>query len=191
MNVSDSERGAAGFRGRPQASVFDPLRFDGSERLLVWATAVSRCSCVRGPTTACWRTVPFEDKTCCYRRSVNEIDQSGGAQAGNMPLPFEIALPRSPVSQQARRSELRVAWQEEVRNAARQRWRGTAPTDGLVALTITYFFDAGSPDVDNIPKPILDALKGLVYADDDQVIDLACRKRDLREDVVVRNPSPY
>ncbi len=122
---------------------------------------------------------------------MNEIDQGGSAQVANMPLPFELALPRSPVSQQARRSELRVAWQEEVRNAARQRWRGAAPTDGLVALTITYFFDAGSPDVDNIPKPILDALKGLVYADDDQVIDLACRKRDLREDVVVRNPSPY
>ena len=60
-----------------------------------------------------------------------------------------------------------------------------------MALTITYFFDAGSPDVDNIPKPILDALNGLIYADDTQVSDMACRKRDLRDDIVIHDLSPY
>jgi hypothetical protein len=33
-------------------------------------------------------------------------------------------------------------------------------------------------DVDNIAKPIQDALKGLVYIDDDQIIDILVSKRD-------------
>ena len=44
-------------------------------------------------------------------------------------------------------------------------------------VTITHIYESSSLDVDNIPKPILDALKGLVYSDDTQVTDLLCRKR--------------
>lgn len=44
-------------------------------------------------------------------------------------------------------------------------------------VAITYFFHGNSLDVDNIPKPMLDALKGMVYVDDTQVTDLLCRKR--------------
>lgn len=57
-------------------------------------------------------------------------------------------------------------------------------------MTITYFFDDVPFDVDNIPKPILEALIGLVYVDDSQVSDLICRKRELTEDLQIRNPSP-
>ena len=46
-------------------------------------------------------------------------------------------------------------------------------------LKITYFYDGVSADVDNIVKPIQDALVGLIYADDDQVTDVLCRKRNL------------
>lgn len=56
-------------------------------------------------------------------------------------------------------------------------------------MTITYFYDGHSLDVDNIPKPILDALKGIVYDDDHQVSDLLCRKRELGGDLLIRNPS--
>ena len=49
-------------------------------------------------------------------------------------------------------------------------------------VVLTYYFKdesrSESLDVDNIPKPILDALSGLVYADDRQITDLVCRKRD-------------
>ena len=55
---------------------------------------------------------------------------------------------------------------------------------------ITYYFKGESLDVDNMPKPILDALKGLVYADDDQITDLVCRKRDLDRDLQFDKPSP-
>ena len=56
-------------------------------------------------------------------------------------------------------------------------------------LTITYFFDSGDMDVDNIPKPILDALKGLVYLDDEQVTDILCRKCNLNGSLRIENPS--
>ena len=47
-------------------------------------------------------------------------------------------------------------------------------------VAITCFFDAVSLDVDNVPKPVLDALKGVVYTDDTHVTDLICRKRDIK-----------
>lgn len=56
-------------------------------------------------------------------------------------------------------------------------------------LTITYFYDTVSMDVDNIPKPISDALAGLVYVNDDQVTDVLCRKRNLNGVLRVENPS--
>ncbi len=44
-------------------------------------------------------------------------------------------------------------------------------------------------DVDNLPKPILDSLKGLVYLDDEQVTDILCRKRNLNSNLRLENPS--
>ena len=53
---------------------------------------------------------------------------------------------------------------------------------GLVTVTILYFYLGTPMDVDNMPKPIIDALKELVIRDDDQVTDLICRKRLLGDD---------
>ena len=106
-----------------------------------------------------------------------------------MPMPFEFVIAGPPVSQQARRRDLRERWMREVRTAARDRWDADPPAEGSVAVTITYFFDDVELDVDNIPKPILDALEGLVYYDDSQVSDLLCRKRDLNDAPVFGSPS--
>jgi crossover junction endodeoxyribonuclease RusA len=43
--------------------------------------------------------------------------------------------------------------------------------------------------IDNIPKPITDALKGLVYLDDERVTDVLCRKRNLISNLRLENPS--
>lgn len=56
-------------------------------------------------------------------------------------------------------------------------------------LTIIHFYDSVSMDIDNLPKPILDALKGLVYLDDEQITDVVCRKRNLHGDFRLENPS--
>ena len=94
------------------------------------------------------------------------------------------------MSQQARRRNRVRAWTRAVRTAAGEDWTAESPVVGSVAVAITYFYDRDPLDVDNIPKPILDALKGLVYSDDSQVSDLLCRKRALSEEPGIENASP-
>ena len=94
------------------------------------------------------------------------------------------------MSQQTRRRERVREWTAEVEDAARKTWDTEPPIAGAIMVTITYFFDGTPFDVDNIPKPILDALKGTVFSDDVQVFDLLCRKRDMNENLQIQNPSP-
>jgi crossover junction endodeoxyribonuclease RusA len=56
-------------------------------------------------------------------------------------------------------------------------------------LIITYFYESVSMDIDNIPKPISDALKGLVSLNNEQVTDVVCRKRDLHSSLRIESPS--
>ena len=94
------------------------------------------------------------------------------------------------MSQQARKRERVQQWIQDARTVAELIWpAGDLPVTEPVMATITYFYDQASPDVDNIPKPILDALKGLVYVDDEQVTDVLCRKRKLNSDFRIENPS--
>lgn len=107
-----------------------------------------------------------------------------------MALPFECLVDGPPVSQQARRKERVNEWGRDVRRAAESYWsKGAVPVTGPVRLEITHFYDGVELDVDNIPKPIIDALKGLIFLDDDQVTDLLCRKRDLRSSFRIDKPS--
>ena len=106
-----------------------------------------------------------------------------------MSLPLEFVLHGSPVSQQTKRRQRLTEWKRDVRIAARQHWRMAPPFPGEVMVSITYFFTDTAPDVDNVPKPILDALKELIYADDSQVSDLFSSKRDIYRVLRVRNPT--
>ena len=85
-------------------------------------------------------------------------------------------------------------WRQDVRRAAAARWESELPHSGAVMATIIYFngkqIDGKQIDVDNIPKPILDALKGLVYPDDSAVTDVICRLRHLGDDLAIHNPTP-
>ena len=107
-------------------------------------------------------------------------------------LPFEFVIDGPPVSQQARRRARLRDWISKVENEAKSHWpEDELPFDDSVMVKITYFYEENvSPkiDVDNISKPILDALKGVVFADDSQVTDLLCRKRRL-EDIRVEISS--
>jgi len=77
-----------------------------------------------------------------------------------------------------------------VRRVAEQYWPiEELPITGSMLITITYFYDSVAMDVDNLPKPILDSLKGLVYLDDEQVTDILCRKRNLNSNLRLENPS--
>ncbi len=81
-------------------------------------------------------------------------------------------------------------WRQDVCSFATREWNEEPSNAGALMVTITYVYDEDPLDVDNIPKPILDALKRLVYSDDDQITDLLCRKRDLNADLQVQRFSP-
>jgi len=105
-------------------------------------------------------------------------------------LPFEFLIPGPAVSQQTRRQAHRRAWIERVRRHAARDWESEAAENEPVALTLTYLHGEGAGDLDNLAKPVLDALKGLVFRDDGQVTDLVLRKRNLSATLRIENPSP-
>lgn len=96
-----------------------------------------------------------------------------------MAILFALTIDGSPVFQQTRSRELLRQWTQEVRNVVGSAWGSEPPVVDEVMVTIIYFYDNSSMDVDNIPKPILDVLKSLVFHDDIQITDLLCRKRVL------------
>jgi crossover junction endodeoxyribonuclease RusA len=106
-------------------------------------------------------------------------------------LPFEFTVEGPPVSQQTRRRDRLPPWRATVRAAAENLWpAGRAPLDQELCLTIAYFYGATLVDVDNIVKPILDSIKGLVYKDDFQITDLISRRRPLAGPFHIAKASP-
>lgn len=109
-------------------------------------------------------------------------------------LPFEFVVFDTPRSQGSSNAQRGGAWQTQVANAAAARWGTQPPVVNTLAVSITFLYDplqpAGQrPDIDNIAKPILDALEGLVYHDDAIISDVLCRKRSLDADPEIRNVS--
>lgn len=103
---------------------------------------------------------------------------------------LEFVVSGTPASQQARNRQRVRDWMQDVESAVRLEWESEPPRGGNVMVTINYFFDGVSLDVDNVPKPILDALKGLIFADDAQVTDWLCRKRNVKLELDIERPSP-
>jgi crossover junction endodeoxyribonuclease RusA len=106
-------------------------------------------------------------------------------------MKFEFIVDEPPVSQQARRRERLRAWKVTVREEAEKYWSSERKVDsGPIMLQITYFYDSVAMDVDNIVKPIQDALIGLAYIDDTQVTDVLVRKRDLSGNFRIEYMTP-
>jgi crossover junction endodeoxyribonuclease RusA len=101
-------------------------------------------------------------------------------------LLFEFVVDGPPVSQQTRRRDRYHDWKRRVREAAERYWpSGQPPFDGDLRLTIYYFFEGAATDVDNVPKPIHDALVGLVFQDDVQITESVIRRRNLAGEFAV------
>jgi Holliday junction resolvase RusA-like endonuclease len=84
-------------------------------------------------------------------------------------------VPRSIQSSSASLS----TWKDQVASVARNVF--SSPLRGKnISIRITVYYN-GFPsfDTDNISKPIIDALKGVVYRDDKQVMDRVARRRDM------------
>ena len=94
-------------------------------------------------------------------------------------LPVEFIVTGTPVSLQAS-SDSRRLWKDRVEAAARKMRQ---PESFLVtrplAVLVHVFFDAPtSGDLDNLLKPILDALEGVIYTDDNLIADLHIKKSE-------------
>jgi len=95
-------------------------------------------------------------------------------------LPFEFIVEGPPVSQQTRRRDRLPPWRAVIRAAAERHWLPEdVPVEQQISVETTHFFEGAPAGVDNIVKPILDALKGFVFVDDSQVTDLSSRRRNI------------
>lgn len=106
---------------------------------------------------------------------------------------FEFVVPGPAVSLRASRKSARryQAWIVTVRSAAQKEWpAGQRPSDRAVEVAISTYFTNSPPDVDNIIKPILDALNGLVYEDDEQVYRVTSQKISLSAKGRGDDPNP-
>lgn len=86
----------------------------------------------------------------------------------------------TPRSFQARGSK-KAAWQEKVRAAA---WTAIGEADRIeqvdVRVVIVYFYaESCEADIDNIVKPILDAMNGIAFGNDNQVVQVLVRRTPL------------
>ncbi len=76
-------------------------------------------------------------------------------------------------------------WKDSVASAAREAW-DEAPTDDAISLTMEFAFmppkssrvphKTTKPDIDKLARAVMDALTGVVYRDDSQVVALNARK---------------
>lgn len=96
---------------------------------------------------------------------------------------FEFVRLGVPCTVQTRNKSRLDNYKRDVRRAATVRWPGNAlPLAVPVRVTISYHYTSDALDVDNIIKPILDQLKGLVYQDDLQVVKVVSQKSLIHAD---------
>jgi len=98
-------------------------------------------------------------------------------------LPLDFVVVGIPVSRQTTSPSALQRWQQTVAAAARsampRRRGGNGPSTGHLTVTLVYFYQSPPLDTDNMIKPILDAMKGIVYRDDCQVVDLHAAVREM------------
>lgn len=105
-------------------------------------------------------------------------------------FPIEFTFEGPPLSLQSKNKTRKRAYKQSVENAAKQILpAGFNPLTQDLEIKITYYYEGDTPDIDNIIKPIQDALIGVVYVDDQQIADTRSRKRDINGSYRVRNVS--
>lgn len=104
---------------------------------------------------------------------------------------LEFCVHGEPVSAQARNRARLAAWRRQVREAAARVWpTGRPPVEVAVELRITHYSEAQFIDMDNLIKPVQDALEGIAYLDDRQVRDVTGNWRDIAGRYPLRYISP-
>jgi crossover junction endodeoxyribonuclease RusA len=106
-------------------------------------------------------------------------------------FPIEFLVHGTAVSLQAKRPESRAEWKERVKAASSTVIpRPHFASEASLSVTLYYLPDAPMQgDVDNIVKPILDALSRHIYRDDHQVERLLVQKFEPGISFTFQNPS--
>lgn len=109
-------------------------------------------------------------------------------------LPIEFWVSGTPVSLQAKNPKAREGWGSRVRSAcATSLHEGFFMIGSGVSLSATFYYFPDGPmqgDVDNIIKPILDALNGYLYADDHQIDRVLVQRFMFQNLSLFSNPTP-
>lgn len=106
-------------------------------------------------------------------------------------FPIEFIVHGTAVSLQAKRAESRNEWKARVKAAStavipQPHFASQEP----IGITLYYLPDEPmSGDIDNIVKPILDALSAHIYVDDQQVERLVVQKFEPGIPFEVENPT--
>ena len=86
---------------------------------------------------------------------------------------LEFVVPGPPISNQQSTPKGQAnlaAWRATVEAEAKKLWTKPILTGNLKAIIINFHLGDKPPlDVDNMSKPILDVLQGIVYEDDRQI----------------------
>ncbi len=85
---------------------------------------------------------------------------------------LEFLVPRRPISHQAKDAAHKKEWRDFVYGRAFQEWTGKPLCDVGLRFTLVYLCEADPPDINNIIKPVQDALTALVYSDDKLIVDV-------------------
>lgn len=100
-----------------------------------------------------------------------------------MPALIEFLLPRRPLSHQAKDTKSKAAWRDFVYGRAFAAWKGKPIKCGPLRFAIVYLCEDDPGDINNIIKPIQDALNSLIYSDDSLIWDVAGHMRLLSDPI--------
>lgn len=102
---------------------------------------------------------------------------------------FEVLLPRRPISYQGT-SRSREEWKVYIYGRAFTVWNKTPISTGGLRFTVVYLCESDPADINNIIKPIQDAMNTLVYADDGLVCDVTGHMRLLSDPIDIVGLPP-
>lgn len=112
--------------------------------------------------------------------SVTVIPIEGGGCDLFAPLPQSVNAMYNRTGRNVRKSDTAKAYQHLLGYAFNL--VDVQPIDGLVDMTVNWYFKTMRSDIDNRVKLLMDALEGHMYANDNQIVNLCIKKRLLMPD---------
>lgn len=100
-----------------------------------------------------------------------------------MAIHVDFLLPRRPLSHQTDNKKNAKAWRDYIFGRAFSEWKGLPITKAPLKFTVVYLCEGDPGDINNIIKPIQDAINALVYSDDSLVWDVSGHMRLLSDPI--------